>query len=448
MRTFSAVPETEAGILNAGEILFTLNGNFTDGCGNIFSGLYSAKPGGIGTIITSAEGSYVLMQGAVLVPEKNTGSSFIVHSVLIGVGFHWERSEDQEFTGKLKFVNENGKLTIVNVLPIEDYLVSVISSEMSGTSSEALLKAHAVISRGWLIAQIEKRRNLSQAAAAYETYTNTGEEITRWYDREDHSLYDVCSDDHCQRYQGITRAGSSLVREAVESTWGEVLVHDGSICDTRFYKCCGGVSELFENTWEPVHHPYLVPVYDSADSKHPVPDLTSETAAREWIDSYPEVFCNTNDAKILSQVLNDYDQETHDFFRWKIRYTQQELSDLVRSRTGIDFGTVNELLPLERGASGRIKRLRIEGTLKTMVIGKELEIRKSLSVSHLYSSCFYVTRDVEEGSVVFTLHGAGWGHGAGLCQIGAAVMGAEGYSYSQILEHYFRSAILKKLYSK
>jgi SpoIID/LytB domain protein len=318
---------------------------------------------------------------------------------------------------------------------------------MRANASEELLKAHAVISRGWLLAQIEKRRNIAVDTEKYRTDFTSDTEIIRWYDREDHKEFDVCADDHCQRYQGITKVATPAVVKAVEDTSGEVLTCEGSICDTRYYKCCGGLTELFENVWEPVSHPYLQRIVDN-----PVPpeaydlDFTKDENIRKWISSKPEAFCNTTDKKVLNQVLNDYDLETTDFYRWTVTYSRDELSELIRTKTGIDFGIINELIPLERGTSGRIIRLKIEGTLKTMIIGKELEIRKSLSKTHLYSSCFIPEKIVRDGEVFFILHGAGWGHGVGLCQIGAAVMGAKGYKYDEILMHYFKGARLERKY--
>ncbi|OFY65017.1 MAG: amidase, partial [Bacteroidetes bacterium RBG_13_42_15] len=382
-----------------------------------------------------------------LAPLIVQDSSFTLHAVTIGVDFHWQRNEDQAFKGSLKFIIENDRITAVNILSIEDYLTSVISSEMRATSSKEFLKAHAVISRSWLLAQIEKSRKIKAGGKKYNAFMQSENEIMRWYDREDHRNYDVCADDHCQRYQGITRASLPAVMQVINDTYGEVLTYDGSICDTRYYKCCGGMTELFENTWEPVSQPYMQGIVDN-----PVPPegystvLSGEDTAEKWIRGNPDAYCNTSDKKILSQVLNDYDQETNDFFRWTVTYTQKELSDLVKTRTGIDFGIITDLEPLERGVSGRITRLKIEGTTKTMIIGKELEIRKSLSKSHLYSSCFFVEKIISRDGTRFVLHGAGWGHGVGLCQIGAAVMGAKGYSYSGILMHYFRGAILEKLY--
>ena len=310
-----------------------------------------------------------------------------------------------------------------------------------------MLKAHAVISRSWLLAQVEKNKALNRAVLVYNSNLRTGSEIVRWYDREDHLNFDVCADDHCQRYQGITRASSPVVEKVIEETFGEVLSYDGQICDSRYYKCCGGITELFENVWEPVSHPYLQRVVDNpVDPVGYNLKIDKEELAIKWIQGNPDSFCNTSDKTILSQILNDYDQETQDFFRWTVRYTQSEISQLIRARTGIDFGTVNDLVPLERGVSGRIIRLKIQGTLNTMVIGKELEIRKALSKSHLYSSCFFVEKINENKEITFVLHGAGWGHGVGLCQIGAAVMGSKGYSYREILMHYFKNAVLEKRY--
>lgn len=441
-------PVVKVGVLTADEISFSLKGNYRDGSGNIH-GASDWKAvisnGKIG--ISNDRGLALTVDSYMLEPEDYDKASFVIHSVVIGVDFHWEREEDQEFPGSLSIIIENGRLVAVNILPVEDYLISVISSEMSATSSEELLKAHAVISRGWLLAQIDKNREIGAGGKRYQASFITDDEIVRWYDREDHINFDVCADDHCQRYQGITRASTPEVSRAVTATAGEVLSYNDRICDTRYYKCCGGVTELFQNAWEPVDHPYLQKVIDN-----PVPpagfdtDLEDEEGAVAWIDGNPDAFCNTNDREVLSQVLNDYDQETADFYRWKVSYSQSELSSLVRERTGIDFGVIEDIEPLARGSSGRITRLRISGSARTMVIGKELEIRKALSKSHLYSSCFYVTKESSNGETQFILHGAGWGHGVGLCQIGAAVMGAKGYSYGDILMHYFRGATLEKRY--
>ena len=372
--------------------------------------------------------------------------TFTLKDVVIGIEFHWERKEDQRFKGSLEFIVENEKVTAVNILPVDTYLISVIASEMSATSSIELLKAHAVISRSWLLSQIEKRQAIEISEASYASDTRTDTEWIRWWDREDHVNFDVCADDHCQRYQGITRASQSLeiVSQAVMETAGEVLLFHNAICDTRYSKCCGGVFEEFQNNWEPVRYPYLTKGYDGVpqDRPHPLPDLSQEAAAEAWIRSAPPAFCNNRNQEVLSQVLNSYDQETTQFFRWKVSYTTEELSDLIHRRTGIDFGIVTDLIPLERGTSGRILKLKMVGSKKTMVIGKELLIRKSLSESHLYSSAFVVDK-TQDG---FSLTGAGWGHGVGLCQIGAAVMATTGYDYRSILMHYFSGSQLNKQY--
>lgn len=376
------------------------------------------------------------------IPNDNE-ASFMLKEVTIGINFHWERKEDQRFQGALKLIVENNEITAINILKIEDYLTSVISSEMSATASLELLKAHAVISRSWLLAQIEKNKEIVANKEKYTTFTETEDEIIRWYDREDHLNFDVCADDHCQRYQGITRASANIeiVREAILKTRGQVLMSETKICDARFSKCCGGVVEEFQNCWEDIKYPYLVKLRDSENSTD-IPDLTMEQESIKWIESRPAAFCNTQDKKILGQVLNNYDQETTDFYRWQVTYSQDEISTLIHKRSGIDFGTIHELIPIERGTSGRLIKLKIVGSKKTMIIGKELEIRRTLSTSHLYSSAFIV--DKTDNS--FTLTGAGWGHGVGLCQIGAAVMGEEGYSYDKILLHYYVGARIEKSY--
>lgn len=373
----------------------------------------------------------------------DSGASFQLKEVVIGINFHWERKEDQQFQGALKLVAAGDEVVAINSLSVEDYLVSVISSEMSASASLELLKAHAVISRSWLLAQIEKNKTLVSSDEAYSAFVETEEELIRWYDREDHLLFDVCADDHCQRYQGITRsfANQETVRQAVNETKGLVLMSEGKICDARFSKCCGGVTEEFRYCWEDKQFPYLVKLYDTAGAPE-IPDLTSDAEAVKWIKSRPEAFCNTTDKSILGQVLNNYDQETTDFYRWEVRYTRKELSELVHHRSGTDFGTIQELIPLTRGTSGRITKLKIAGTKKTRIIGKELEIRRTLSPSHLYSSAFEV--EMKEDTII--LRGAGWGHGVGLCQIGAAVMGEKGYTFEEILLHFYVGATLRSHY--
>lgn len=372
---------------------------------------------------------------------------FTLHDVTIGVDFHWERKENQSFKGRLKLLGTSDGIVVINEIYLEEYLVSVISSEMSATAGKEFLKAHAVISRSWLLAQLQKSQNIQKHDQSYNSHIHTKEEIIRWYDREDHLLFDVCADDHCQRYQGITRASLPMVEEVIRETMGEILCYDNLICDARFSKCCGGVSEQFEYCWEPVFHPYLVAVRDS-DMEKELPLLTEETVVTKWIQESPLAFCNTKDPSILSQVLNNYDQETSDFYRWKVSYEGQELSRLIWQKSGIDFGEIIDLIPVKRGLSGRLEKLKIVGSKQTYIIGKELEIRRILSTSHLYSSAFIIEKEVSltNQSVRFHLLGAGWGHGVGLCQIGAAVMGEKGYSYKEILSHYFKGAEVLKRY--
>ena len=366
---------------------------------------------------------------------------FELEDVVIGINFHWERKENQRFKGGLTFMIEHGKVVAINEIPTEAYIFSVISSEMSATASLELLKAHAVISRSWLLKPIIHNEHNANAVLEHRTE----DELIKWYERDSHELYNVCADDHCQRYQGITRARTENVRLAIEATRGLVLMSHGEICDARFSKSCGGVSEVFESCWADVHYPYLERVVDSqqtTDNRQQSMDLTIEANAEAWIRGEYDSFCNTHDKEILSQVLNNYDQETTDFYRWTVEYTTEQLSELVARRSGIDFGTITALEPVERGTSGRLTRLRIVGTKRTMIVGKELEIRRWLSESHLYSSAFVVDK-TEKG---FVLTGAGWGHGVGLCQIGAAVMGAKGYKYDEILYHYFVDSQLNILY--
>jgi SpoIID/LytB domain protein len=381
--------------------------------------------------------------------------SFVMHNVTIGVNFHWERQEIQKFAGALKIIVSKGKLVAINVIGVEDYLLSVISSEMSAAADEEFLKAHAVISRSWVMAQLASTKNSHKAevpdeicstpalvshldATLYKTesHSNDGHiEYVKWYDRDDHDLFDVCADDHCQRYQGLTRAVGQKVRKIIDATWGEVLKYDGKLCDARFSKCCGGRMERFSVCWDDKDYDYLQSLPDTP-------------AQQDGVRS----FCDTSDKEILAKVLNNYDQETVDFYRWTEVYDREDLSALIEERSGISLGPVICLEPLERGQSGRISKLKIVGSERTMVVGKELEIRRILSKSHLKSSAFEVEYHTEDGTKVdasedwakLVLKGAGWGHGVGLCQIGAAVMATEGYDYRQILNHYYPGAVLEK----
>jgi SpoIID/LytB domain protein len=403
-------PQVSVGVVSGQKIAFTLNAPYT------------AKGAAIlgDQMVEFSEGT-ILWHGQqyreLLFTPQQDNASFSLRDVTIGVNFHWERKQTQTFNGSLRLVVESDQITAINELPVERYLTSVISSEMSATSSLQLLKAHAVISRSWLLAQMEKHRQLQDGTAnSFFSFTRKDDELIRWYDREDHSIFDVCADDHCQRYQGITNADNPSVVEAIRQTRGQILMYDGQICDARFSKSCGGKTEEFQYCWEDTPKPYLV----SVDCP----------------------FCNTRERRILQQVLNDYDQETPDFYRWTVEYSREELTELVNRKLKMDLGEIVNLVPLERGKSGRIWKLQIVGSKRTFTIGKELEIRRTLSETHLYSSAF----DVECQGDRFILHGKGWGHGVGLCQIGAAVMGEEGRSYDDILLYYYHNAEIKKIY--
>ncbi|MBW9278915.1 SpoIID/LytB domain-containing protein [Bacteroides fragilis] len=419
-----------------------------------------------GKQVVTYDNGHILWQGhsydeLLFEPLHEESDAFELLDVTIGINFHWERKENQRFIGALKIIVENKKLTGINVIHVENYLTSVISSEMSATASLELLKAHAVISRSWLLAGLSlphsKNREESSttseeapaplSSASLSTQKAENEIMIRWYERDTHIHFDVCADDHCQRYQGITRSSTEIVKQAISTTRGQVLMSEGIICDARFSKCCGGAFEEFQYCWEDIKHPYLSKQRDSKAVTH-LPDLRIEAEAERWIRTSPEAFCNTKDKKVLSQVLNNYDQETTDFYRWKVEYRQKELSELILKRSGIDYGQILDLVPVERGTSGRLVKLKIIGTKRTVTIGKELEIRRTLSTSHLYSSAFIIDKaDTINGIPErFILTGAGWGHGVGLCQIGAAVMGEQGYTYDTILLHYYIGATIDKLY--
>lgn len=381
-----------------------------------------------------------LLRGKEITFAPVNGGAFTIHDVVFGINFHWERKEHQTFQGSLRLVARNKGITAINEVSVEKYLASVISSEMSASAPMDLLKAHAITSRSWLVAMLEMKKKFSNLGIPSQRTTQTENELIRYYDREDHDNFDVCADDHCQRYQGITKDISNAATEAISATRGMFLVYQNEICDARFSKSCGGISEPFHTTWGETQYHYLMPV--SCSEQHQYTPPQSNTEAEEWILSSPEAFCNTTDGNILRQILPSFDQETTDFFRWKVQYSTTELSELVQNKSGIDFGTILSLIPLQRGPSGRITRLKIEGTKRTLVVGKELEIRRWLSKSHLYSSAFVVQKEND----AFVLRGAGWGHGVGLCQIGAAVMAVKGFKAEEIVKHYFQDAELKKLY--
>ncbi len=443
-------PNVSVAIMSGNEIVFELYGDFECSCNRKrCSGVYIARYENETITISDGYDVYKVEDNTTFNAVDIELETFLLKGVLIGKNFHWQQKENQRFRGALKFIVENGQLTAVNVLPVEKYLTSVISSEMNATSSRELLKAHAIISRSWLLAQMDKSKDIISSNQEYESEIKSDDELIRWYDKEDHSLYDVCADDHCQRYQGITKLVEHNAQEAVVATRGIVLKYNDKICDTRFSKSCGGISESFENVWEPIEHPYLQKVIDyKYDPEEFDLDLRKEDAADKWIRNNPPAFCNTTDEEILSQVLVDYDRKTKDFYRWSVEYTQDELSSLIFKRSGIDFGKIIDLIPIERGHSGRLIKLKIVGSNKTLTIGKELEIRKYLSESHLYSSGFVVDKgDVIDGvPSKFILNGAGWGHGVGLCQIGAAVMGEQGFTFDVILLHYFRNTVIKRIY--
>jgi len=445
---------TFEGVFSVGESPATIRGRCT------------ARVEGGAVLIECGAARTTYSPGILLTPSGDGAPSFLLCGVTIGISFHWERKEDQRFTGALRLLVRGERVVAINVVPLEEYLASVISSEMSSSGSTSLLEAHAVTSRSWLLAQLARSRALREGMKRPPSLREENGLRVRWYDREEHDLYDVCADDHCQRYQGITKAATPNVARAIDGTRGEALLYDGEVCDARFSKSCGGITEPFSMVWEPKNVPYLVNVRDDrggagssslADvgvesapgaGRSVPPDVSVEAAAGAWIRSSPDAFCNTSDREILSQVLLKYDQETTDFYRWTVAYRQEEIAAIVRERSGVDFGAILDIVPVERGPSGRLSLLRIVGEKKTLTIGKELEIRRTLSRSHLYSSAFVVDALDVRGGVPgnFILTGAGWGHGVGLCQIGAAVMGARGYAPREILQHYFPGTTLKRLY--
>ena len=434
-------PIVSVGIVSASKLCFSLNAPYTV-CGSQRCGKQ---------VVELSEGRILwenTLYDELLFEPTDAQSSFTLEDVTIGVNFHWERKEAQTFLGKLRFIVEDNNICAINELPVETYLTSVISSEMRATSSLELLKAHAVISRSWLLAQMEQRKADNNNVEKQSSFFKTDEEIVRWYDREDHKRFDVCADDHCQRYQGITKAANKHVVEAIQQTAGEILTSHGEICDARYSKCCGGAVEEFQYCWENIKKPYLQALPDTLPDTTPLPDLTDEAVARQWILSSPNAFCNTTDQKVLSQVLNDFDQETTDFYRWSQTYSQAEVKQLLEEKLEVQFGDMIDLIPLSRGKSGRIYRLKIVGKERTLIIGKELEIRRALSKSHLYSSAFIIEKvDIKDGvPQKFIIKGAGWGHGVGLCQIGAAMMGKQGYRYEEILLHYYKGAEITKAY--
>jgi len=447
---FIKEPLISVGILSEKEVNFELYGDFiVEGFKQPFSGRFSVEASEDRITCKGIKDKIVVTNEIIFEPGDPLADSFLIRDVPIGKKFHWERKEKQRFTGSLKLLKEKDIIWIINILPIGQYLTSVISSEMSSKSSLQLLKAHAIVSRSWLLAQMERAKSLKNEEENYKSFFQKDNEIVKWNDREDHTLFDVCADDHCQRYQGISKIVTENSRSAVQQTRGIVLFHDNKICDARYSKCCGGISESFENVWEPVKHEYLSSIVDyKFDPENYNTDFSSELNARKWITGSPSAFCNTSDIKILNQVLQDYDRETKDFFRWKVEFSQEQLTKIINSKTGIDFGEILDLVPIERGDSARLIKLKIVGSKSSFTIGKELEIRKVLSETHLYSSAIIIDKKEEKNGVPqkFIIYGAGWGHGVGLCQIGAAVMSLSGYQFDEILLHYFKNTRLKKIY--
>lgn len=447
---FTSEPWLNVGVLTDDKIKFELYGDFRSVLTNkTLSGVFTAQIKNnkiicVGQNITLESDDEIIFE-----PSDPVSESFLLRDVIIGVKFHWERKEKQRFNYFLKIIRNGDQLTAVNYLPVEVYLTSVISSEMSAKCSINLLRSQAVVARSWLLAQLQNKEKEKVKDPSLKPY-KTEDELITWYDREAHTLFDVCADDHCQRFQGVTKVTTETAYKAIKDTRGIVLISGDEICDTRYSKSCGGMSESYENVWEPVKYNYLQPVIDyKFEPENLNLDLTKEENAVKWIKANPPAFCNTTDPKILNQILLDYDQETKDFYRWKVEYSQEELQNLIKEKLGVDFGEITDLIPIERGYSARLIKLKIAGTKKSIIIGKELEIRRVLSPSHLYSSAFYVEKTEIKNNIPqkFILHGAGWGHGVGLCQIGAAVMAEQGYQFDEILVHYFPNAKLKKIYN-
>jgi stage II sporulation protein D len=450
MPSFRKEPTISVGILTDNHINFDLYGDFkVKGVKKFFSGRFSAEL--VNDRIRCKRGDDIFEADKEIIfePDDIDLESFLIKDVTIGVKFHWQRKEKQRFQGTLKLLKSKDKIVVINLIPVEKYLTSVISSEMSAKSSLQMLKSLAVVSRSWLLAQIEKSKTIKSKKEAYSSELRTENEFIKWYDREEHELFDVCADDHCQRYQGISKISTQAARQAAAETFGLVLVYNNRICNARFSKSCGGVTEAFHNVWEPQVHEYLTSVVDyKYEPENFNLDFSLERNAQKWIKGNPPAYCNTDDDKILSQVLIDYDRETKDFYRWRIDYSQSEIAELISKNSGIDFGEIMDLIPLERGDSSRLIKLRIVGSKRELIVGKELEIRRLLSVNHLYSSAIVIEKQDVDNKIPgkFVLYGAGWGHGVGLCQIGAAVMAEKGHSFDEILLHYFRNARLNKIY--
>jgi stage II sporulation protein D len=453
MQIIDREPLVSVGLMTGAEgVGFELKGAFVNSAGErLDGGSYRARPFNKDVEIVSEGGRRGFSASECRLTPAQPTASFVIRDVTIGIDFHWQRKQDQEFQGALRIKLEaGGRLTVINEVPVESYLIGVISSEMSAHAHPELLKAHSVISRSWLLAQMKPWKK-ERHKPSFAPQSIGGEtRLIRWYDQESHADFDVCADDHCQRYQGVAKATSATVHEAIHATFGQVLTFGGELCDARFSKSCGGMTESYDAAWEDARFPYLAVSYDGEEfpAGFDLP-LTDEANAERWIRNSPPAFCNTTEANVLGKILPNFDQETTDFYRWRVTIAQDELQELLRAKLGVSFGAVHKIEAVERGASGRVVRLRVVGERETMVIGKELEIRRALSPSHLYSSAFVVDGEGTDGAApaAFTLTGAGWGHGVGLCQIGAALMAERGYDFRRILEHYYRGARLYGLYS-
>jgi SpoIID/LytB domain protein len=446
---FREEPIISVGILTEEKIFFELHGNYRiAGSKKYFRGIFSAEIRDNKIVCSNNSDKIENTEEILFAPEDPHSESFLVKDVIIGIDFHWQRREKQRFNHSLKLIKDGNKVVTINILPLENYIVSVISSEMSAKSSLQSLKSLSVVSRSWVLAQLEKR-NTEKPVENNLSIHQTEDELIRWYDRKQHKSFDVCADDHCQRFQGITKVSTENAKKAVLQTRGIVLLNDNKICDTRYSKSCGGITEDFENVWETVRVPYLTSVIDyKYEPENYNIDFSNEANARKWITGKPQCFCNTSDKVILSQILIDYDQETTNFFRWSVEYTQNELALIVKDKIGIDFGDILDVIPVERGSSSRLTKLRIVGTKKSLTVGKELEIRRILSKNHLYSSAFIVDKTIGKNDIPekFIIQGAGWGHGVGLCQIGGAMMAEKGYQFDEILLHYFTNVKIKEIY--
>jgi stage II sporulation protein D len=438
MGSVKSEPKITVGIMDRQtEVSGRLDGDFRgDGFGPLSGGFSAKVDTGMIVLFDAAHREITRSPSIRLRGLKD--SCITLLNVTIGSRFHWERTEHQTFQGDLALLPRNDKtIAVINEIPLEDYLKSVISSEMSGAAPMEFLKAHAILSRSWLLAALDRKKKTKETSRSSEKITD--EEVIRWYDREEHDLFDVCADDHCQRYQGITKIVSRQAEEAVRKTHGMVITYQDNICDARYSKACGGLTENFDTAWDDKQVPYLGSISDASVPHRPI---KTEEEASAWILSAPDAYCNTKEEGFLAKILPDFDRETKTFFRWRVEYFPSELEEILREKSGLDFGTLKEIVPIARGPSGRISRLKIVGSKKSIAVGKELEIRGWLSRTHLYSSAFVVT--MEGGR--FTFHGAGWGHGVGLCQIGAAVMATKGFSTEEILRHYFQGVKIQKVY--